>query len=79
MIEQPYLDTDFERGELLTVVPWAERLDPPWLTMSVTGEYERHPYAGQKVLFLLTDNINFAKILGCDGVDIIAIEFLRRE
>jgi hypothetical protein len=71
-------DRDFQRGELLWVVPWAERLDPPWLTQSINGEYERHPYAATKVVFLLTDNINFAKILGYDGVDIIAKEFLRR-
>ena len=68
----------FEKGELLEVVQWAERLDPPWLTQSIHSEYERHKYAGQKVIFLLTDNKHFAKILGSDGVDIIAKEFLRR-
>tara|TARA_R100001510_G_C7441522_1_gene70535 strand:- start:176 stop:400 length:225 start_codon:yes stop_codon:yes gene_type:complete len=72
------LEETFEKGDLLEVVSWAERLDPPWHLENIGGEYIRHPYAGQKVLFLLTDNEYFAKILGSDGVELIAKEFLRR-
>lgn len=69
-------DTEFNKGDLVFVVPWAEESfkveDEPKYISKVS-----HELAGKKAIFLLTRDCIYVTVLGENGVMVIEKAFLR--